>query len=97
MSKLFVVYDTKGQSYSEPMSGTVESVQQFLSVLVNTHSEMPEHVFPSDFALFEIAEFDSFNASLQALESPKLITSLAGLRKECSSCVREKGEANEER
>ena len=89
MSKLFIIYDSIAQTYSEPQAHeTLEAIQQYLSVVINTCSNMPLHTNSSDFTLFEIGEYDCFSGKLNLYEEKKIITSLGGLKRPCKICFK---------
>lgn len=68
--KIFTVYDSKVEAYLQPffMRSKGEAIRAF-SELVND----PQHNFskyPSDFTLFELAEFTDETAGLFPLKTP---------------------------
>lgn len=90
MTKLYVVFDTKAKSYSEPMCCEDEiALQQFLSVLINTHSEMPQHKFPEDFVVYAIADVNMEVAKITPFEEKELVSSFSGLKRKCKFCEAE--------
>lgn len=90
MSKLFVIYDSKAQTYSEPQAhDSLEAIQQYLSVVINTHSNMPLHTHPFDFTLFEVGDYDCFHGKITLYDEKKVITSLGGLKRFCKFCLSE--------
>lgn len=88
MSSLFIVYDSKAKTYSDVMCSEDElSIQQFVSVLVNTHSELPQHKFPEDFVLYKLANVK--DANIYLFDEKEFVCSLVGLKRKCPICESE--------
>lgn len=68
--KMFSVYDSKGQFYSNPFfaKSSAEAIRSF-EMGVRDPSTMLSK-FPGDFILFELGEFDEVHASFKLLKAP---------------------------
>jgi hypothetical protein len=89
MSKIFAVYDLMQQTYSEPYTTlSIESMQQFFHVLVNTHSNMPQHLQPEDYVIYLLGDYDEFTGKIELLPEKEIIGTLASLKEPCEICKR---------
>lgn len=70
-TKVFCIYDTKAKYYKNPflMKSTGEALRGFEDVAKDEKTEIGRH--PTDFILFQIAEFDEDNGVYENLKQPK--------------------------
>lgn len=83
-TQVFVIYDVKSQTYSEPICTTIVQLERFIDVSVNTHMEMPHHLYPEDFVLYRYGDWA--NGKFVLYDEPEIMGTLAGYRKACKQC-----------
>lgn len=71
MSKLFAIYDSKANYYSPPISfkSRGEAIRSFSDTANSATKDNQIARHPSDFHLFEIADYDEETAHIELLES----------------------------
>ena len=86
-TNVYAGLDVKANLWSPPITmDTVESLQQYLSVLVNTHGTGHYHLYPEDFVFYLIATYDDETGQFDVLPEREFAVNVAGLKKECKVC-----------
>lgn len=89
MPVLFSVFDLKAEMYSPPIQfDTEEAFQQYLHVLVNTHSSGHYHLYPEDYIGYKIGYWDDATGSVLHTDK-QIVVNLVGLKKPCKYCPQE--------
>ncbi len=84
---LFTIYDSKADTGCPIIDTTNGGLAQYLNVLVNTHSEMPQHKHPEDFIIFKVGE--CFEGNIKVFETKQIAGSLNHYKKPCYICKKE--------
>lgn len=82
--RIYVVFDPKSDNWSDPYISTAPEFEQFVDVLVNVHTELPQHTHPEDFILYDYGEFAGGKFFLS--EEPKIMGTLRQFREPCEQC-----------
>ncbi len=71
LQKIFTVYDSKAESYSNPvyLNSTGPAVRTFSDSVQDPESPFAKH--PADYTLFELGTFDDVTAKMELLPTPK--------------------------
>lgn len=87
---LITLYDVKAEQYS-PLQchESIEAAHQFFSVLVNSHSDLPQHKFPEDFIMYDVGIFEVATGTIHTNLNPVPLGTLRGLKNECKTCLAE--------
>ncbi|MBT7660362.1 MAG: nonstructural protein [Bacteroidetes bacterium] len=71
LQKLFTVYDSKAENYSNPvyLASTGLAVRTFSDSVQDPESPFAKH--PADYTLFELGTYDDQTAKMELLPTPK--------------------------
>ena len=71
LQKIFTIYDSKAESYSNPvyLNSTGLAVRTFSDSVQDPESPFAQH--PADYTLFELGTYDDSNAKFDLLSTPK--------------------------
>jgi hypothetical protein len=71
LQKLFSIYDSKAESFSNPvyLNSTGLAVRTFSDSVQDPES--PFHQHPADYTLFELGTYEDTNAKFDLLSTPK--------------------------
>lgn len=71
LQKLFTIYDSKAESYSNPvyLNSTGLAVRTFSDSVQDPDSPFAQH--PGDYTLFELGTYDDSNSKFDLLPTPK--------------------------
>lgn len=85
---LYTIFDTNLREYSAPMAFESEgALDQFVKLLVRTHSYSRQHTHPEDFAVFRIAEFDPEDGVLLTFTEKQFVNSFSAYKlPKCKFC-----------
>lgn len=80
--KLFSVHDSKANYYLNPMTyrNAGEAVRNFETVVNDSKSQF--FMYPADFTLVELAEFDSNTGSIVPHDKPVILGNASDLKKQ---------------
>ena len=84
---IFVVYDIKTETYSDPFPSTRGGFENFINMAVNTHTDHSWHLYSDDFIIYEYGVWE--NGHFYLYEEAKIYGALSGYRKSCKQCKKE--------
>lgn len=82
--KIFAIYDSKSEVFDKPMyAKTTQEMIRDLSYVVNKPNEQNKlYLYPSDFTLFELGEYDDNTGKTECLSTPHALMLLQELKKQ---------------
>lgn len=87
MMFVYTIFDTNIREYSAPMAFETElGLDQFIKILVRTHSHSRQHTHPEDFAVFRIAEFDPESGVMTPFPEKQFVNSFSAYQTKCKFC-----------
>ena len=97
MQFIYTIYDANVREYSSPMAFESEAaLDQFIKLLVRTHSHSRQHTNPEDFAVFRIAEFDPEDGVIMNFSQKQFVNSFSAYAlPTCKFCAKADAEARQ--
>lgn len=87
---LFSGHDVKSDLWSPPVTmENVDVLEQYLSVMVNSHGNGHYHLYPEDFVFYQIGTFDETTGKVELFKERLFAVNLAGCKKTCEFCPKE--------
>ena len=81
---LLSLWDIKAQKSSDLMCMTIDEAESYFNLIVNTHLETPQHLYPEDFIVHTHGYWN--DGKIYLLEERGIYGSLAAYRKPCKYC-----------
>lgn len=87
MGFLYTFFDANIREYSAPAAFETEmALDQFVKILVRTHSHSRQHTHPEDFAIFRIATYDPETGNIDVFPEKQFVNSFSAYALQCKYC-----------
>lgn len=95
ITTLYSVYDIKAKLWSTPITfDSDEAMEQYLSVLVNTHGNGHYHLYPEDFVVYKLGYWNEETGEFLPVDK-QVALNVVGIKRPCKYCEKPEDIANE--
>lgn len=86
---VYSIYDVKSELWAPPITfESIDHLNQFLDLVVNTHGTGDYHVYPEDYVVYQLGEFNEETGNLDLFSEKQFAVNMVGLKRSCRDCER---------
>lgn len=74
--KIFSIYDTKQQTYSNPLIDTLHGIETYLRYLINEANTI-DYQYSTDFIVYDLGSFNVLNGNIDLLKEKLVVNNLS--------------------